>query len=267
MDKIKIKNLECFGNHGVFKEENILGQKFIISATLYIDTLAAVKDDDLNFSVNYGEVCQLISDIVKDNTFKLIETLANTIAMVILNKYNLVKKIKIIVKKPFAPIKFSIDTVSVELKRKKHIAYLSIGSNIGNKEYYLNQAIELLNENESCFVAKISDFIITKPYGYTNQDDFLNGAIEVFTTLDAFELLNTIHEIEKQLGRVRTIHWGPRTIDIDIILFDDEIINTNNLIIPHKEMEKRDFVLIPLKQIAPQKVHPILNKKIIELTV
>ncbi|MBR3025180.1 MAG: dihydroneopterin aldolase, partial [Oscillospiraceae bacterium] len=131
MDIIKIKNLEVFSNHGVLKEENVLGQKFLISADIYLDTREAGTTDDLNKSVNYSEICHLVKNIMENNTFKLIETAAEKLATAILLAYGLIKKIVLEVKKPWAPILLPLEYVSVTVERKWHNVFLSLGSNMG----------------------------------------------------------------------------------------------------------------------------------------
>lgn len=101
--------------------------------------------------------------------------------------------------------------------------------------------------------------IETEPYGYTDQPDFLNGAVCLETLYPPEELLERIHETEKKGERKREIHWGPRTIDLDILLYEDQVVETENLIIPHREMHKRMFVLGPLRQLAPWVRHPVLG--------
>ncbi|MEJ6400471.1 2-amino-4-hydroxy-6-hydroxymethyldihydropteridine diphosphokinase [Nicoliella lavandulae] len=129
------------------------------------------------------------------------------------------------------------------------IAYLSLGSNLGDKLSELQAAIDLLNQNKAVHVTKVSDVYQTSPVGGVKQDDFYNIAAQIDTTLSASLLLELIHKIEHQLHRVRKIHWGPRTLDIDIILFGDAHIHTEDLIIPHPEMNNRKFVLQPIIQI------------------
>ena len=125
--------------------------------------------------------------------------------------------IQLEIKKPWAPIGLPLDTVSIEITRGWHRAYIALGSNMGDKEEYLTQALEALKEQESCRVGRVSDFIVTEPYGVTDQDKFLNGAAEVMTLLTPFELLDMLHGIEQDAGRKRVLHWGPRTLDLDIL--------------------------------------------------
>lgn len=257
MDKIVIKDLEVFARHGVLKEENALGQKFIISAELFCDIRPAGRSDKLENSVNYAKVCELIKKNMTENTYKLIETAAESIAEQILLGFDKIKGVKIGVKKPWAPILTNVDYVGVEITRMRHTAYIALGSNIGDTRAQLENAVREIDESKYCSVKKVSDFIVTKPVGDVLQDDFLNGCIETETLLSPHELLDFLHEIEKNHGRERIVHWGPRTLDLDIILYDDIIMNDEDLIIPHPEAANREFVLEPLSQIAPFAYHPI----------
>ena len=265
MDKITIDKLEIFANHGVYPEENVLGQKFIISVVLYTSTRKAGVTDELSFSVNYGEVSHFIRKYMTEHTWKLLECAAEHLAQAILLEYPLVKKLDLEIQKPWAPIALPLNTVSVKITRGWHTAYIALGSNIGDKKAYLDMAVKHLNERKDCQVKKVSDYLVTAPYGVTDQDDFLNGALELQTMLDPEELLQALHQIEQEANRVRTIHWGPRTLDLDILMYDDLVLDTPELHIPHIEMHLRDFVLIPMDQIAPWKRHPLTGKTVEEM--
>lgn len=265
MDKIKIKDLEVYCNHGVYKEENVLGQKFLVSAVLYTDTRMAGMTDDLNRSIDYGKICHTVTEFLKEHTYQLIETAAEELAKHLLLTVKNLEKISLEIKKPWAPIGLPVNTVSVEITRQWHTAYIALGSNLGDKEAYLNHAIERLDEQEDCEVVKSSDLIVTAPYGMTDQDEFLNGCLELRTLLYPMELLKLLHKIEKEAKRERTIHWGPRTLDLDIIFYDDLILDSEKLVIPHADMHNREFVLNPLAQIAKGKRHPVLGKTVQEL--
>ena len=125
--------------------------------------------------------------------------------------------------------------------------------------------MDQLGKDDYIKVNKVSSYITTKPYGNVEQDDFLNGCLEIETLYTPRELLSVINDIEQGAGRKRLIHWGPRTLDIDILLYDREIIMEEKLIIPHIEMSKREFVLKPLCEIAPFAYHPGFNKTVMEL--
>ena len=145
-----------------------------------------------------------------------------------------------------------------------HTAYVALGSNLGDKEANLRKALELLQER-GVEVVKTSSFICTEPYGVTDQPQFLNGVCEVRTSLVPLALLHTLLEIEQEMGRVRLRHWGERNIDLDLLLYEDVVLDTEELKLPHPDMQNRDFVLLPLAEIAPELVHPVLSKRIKEL--
>ena len=141
--------------------------------------------------------------------------------------------------------------------------YLSIGTNMGNRCRNIRKALCRICETES--VISISHIYRTKPYGYLSQPDFINLALLIGTQKPPEALLDFFMSIESSLDRKREIHWGPRTIDIDILLYNDLIINTPRLKIPHPDMQNRWFVLKPMCDIAPDSIHPALNKTIQEL--
>ena len=147
-----------------------------------------------------------------------------------------------------------------------HTAYVALGSNLGDKEANLRKALELLEER-GVEVVKTSSFICTEPYGVTDQPQFLNGVCEVHTSLEPLELLHTLLDIEQEMGRVRLRHWGERNIDLDLLLYEDVVMDTPQLKLPHPDMQNRDFVLLPLAEIAPELVHPTLQKTISELVI
>ena len=265
MDQIIIENLEIFGYHGVFEEEAFLGQKFIVDARLYLDTRPAGQTDDLTQSLDYGEVCQFIKKLVETERYMLIEKIAEEIASGLLLTYDLLQKVEITVKKPWAPVRVHLDTVAVRIERGWHTVYLSIGSNMGDKEGCLDFAIDRLNALPDTKVTEVSDYIETEPYGDVEQDNFLNGALKIQTLKSPEELLDTTMAIEQEAHRERIVHWGPRTLDIDILFYDDAIIHTKRLTVPHIEIPKRTFVLEPLAAIAPYYMHPILHTSVLEL--
>ncbi len=265
MDKIIIKNLEAFGYHGVFEEEAFLGQKFIVDAVLYLDTRRVGKTDDLKASLDYGEACHVIKKLVETERYQLIERLAEVLAEKLLLAFSALKSVEITVKKPWAPVLVPMETVAVSIKRGWHRVYLSIGSNMGDKEGNLDFAIDRLNALPDTKVTAVSDYIVTKPYGDVEQDDFLNGALEIETLKTPQELLETTLGIEGEAHRERLVHWGPRTLDIDILFYDDSIIMEENLKIPHVEIPKREFVLEPLSAIAPYYIHPVFHKSVLAM--
>lgn len=145
------------------------------------------------------------------------------------------------------------------------IVYIGIGSNIGNREENCLQAIRLIKEH-GISVRKQSGMHETEPWGVKDQPKFINMAIELETGKKPKELLAVLKEIEKKMGRTEAVKWGPRIIDLDILLYDDLIIKTSEFEIPHPLVHEREFVLKPLCEIAPEKRHPVLGKTIKEMT-
>ncbi|WP_042353234.1 2-amino-4-hydroxy-6-hydroxymethyldihydropteridine diphosphokinase [Bacillus massiliigorillae] len=130
-------------------------------------------------------------------------------------------------------------------------AYLSLGSNLDDRLLYLREAVQLLHGDQHIEVSDISSLYETDPVGYTNQGNFLNIVVELKTTYTAEQLLSVCQSIENTLGRKRVIRWGPRTVDLDILLFNHENIETDDLSVPHPRMHERAFVIIPLVEIEP----------------
>lgn len=265
MDQIIIENLQVYAHHGVYQEENEKGQNFYITAVMETDTRNAGTLDDLDLSTNYGEVCMFMNHFVKEHTYKLIETVAEKTAEAVLLRFPLIRQITLEIRKPEAPVPLPFESVSVKIVRGWHRAYLSCGSNMGDRQAHLDDAVKALQEDNRCRVTKCSDWIVTSPYGGVAQEDFLNGVIALDTLYTPVMLLEKIHEIEYAHGRERKIHWGPRTLDLDILLYEDCVMHTEELTIPHADMHNRYFVLKPLAQIAPYERHPVLGRSVREM--
>lgn len=135
-------------------------------------------------------------------------------------------------------------------------AYLGLGSNIGDKALYLRQAVEEIGRLKETEILALSSIYITKPWGKTDQEDFFNQVICIKTGLSPQDLLKSLQNIEINMGRERTQKWGPRIIDIDILLYGDEVIHTEELVVPHPYMKQRLFVLVPLEEINKNVIFP-----------
>lgn len=265
MDKIKIENLEIYAYHGVFPEEKEKGQKFYINATLETDLRTAGRTDDLTASTHYGEVALLLHETMTEKSYDLIERAAEVCAEAVLKEFPLVRSITLELRKPEAPIPLPFESISVVIHRGWKKVYVALGSNMGDSKAHLDGAVEALQADEKVRVLKVADYIVTKPYGGVEQDDFVNSAMAIETLYSPEELLDRLHEIEADHARERIIHWGPRTLDLDILLYEDVVMDTPDLIIPHKDMHNREFVLKPMAEIAPYEKHPLLGHTIEQL--
>lgn len=265
MDHITIEKLKIFAHHGVFEHETVNGQNFYVNAKLYLDTEYAGISDDLDRSVDYSQVCRLIETVMTRRNYQLIEAAAQAIAAAILQEYALVESVEIELCKPEAPIGMEFGNVSVTIRRAWHTALIALGSNMGDSRRLIGDALETLRASEYIKELRSSSLIVTKPYGYTEQADFLNGAALCRTLLSPQALLRLLQSVEQNAGRVRDIHWGPRTLDLDLIFYDDAVIRTPTLTVPHPDMHNRDFVLRPASELMPEYVHPVLGETVQQL--
>ena len=265
MDKIRIEHLEVYAYHGVYEAEKEEGQRFLLSAELFLDVEKAAGADDLAQTVSYADAALFMEKRVKEGCFDLIESVAEDLAEGLLLQFPSLTAVTVTVNKPEAPIPVKFQSVGVTVSRKRETVYLSIGSNMGERKGYLDMAVERLRSDARICVTKVSSYLETEPVGPVEQDDFLNAAIELSTIYSPEKLLDVLHTIENEAERRRTVHWGPRTLDLDILLFGDRIISTENLTIPHPEMPNRSFVLIPMCEIAPHVMHPVFKRSMTSL--
>lgn len=266
MDKIHIKDLEIIGFHGAIPEEKVLGQKFVLSFELDVDLRQAGKNDDLTKTVHYGELAQKVEEEFSKTSYDLIEKAAEEICEFVLLNYPLVKKVKLLLKKPWAPTRKHVEYVAVEIERKWNKVYIAAGSNLGDKEETLKEAIYIIDKRKDCVVTKVSNFYTTDPVGYEDQDQFVNCVFEIDTLQTPSELMDTLLEVEKDFKRERIIRWGPRTLDLDIIFYNDIISYDEHILIPHPRAHERQFVMKPMCDINPYYVHPIYRKRVMDIS-
>lgn len=263
-DRIIIEKLEVYAYHGVYPEEKRKGQVFLVNAVLETDVHRAGAEDRIELTTDYGAVCLFIDGWMKMNTRNTLEAVAENLARDILLNYELVCGLELEICKPEAPIPLPFGSVSVKIRREWHRVYLGIGSNLGEREKYIGDAVEALKAHPLIRKVRVSDMIETKPYGGVEQGDFLNGAIEAETLLEPEELLEALHEIEGNAGRERTLHWGPRTLDLDILFYDRLVYESDTLVIPHPDLQNRSFVLTPLSRLAPNYRHPLTGRTVLQ---
>lgn len=265
MDQIRIKGLRIYARHGVFEEERKLGQSFIVDAVLNTRLQEAGEKDDLNLSTDYGAVCEKITRVMTEETCLLIEAAAERTAREILLSFPAVESLELTLHKPQAPIPLPFEDVAVRIRRGWHTAYVALGSNLGDREAFLKMGIDGVNAHPFCRVEETAPVYTTTPYGGVKQGEFLNTVMKVRTLLEPEPLLDLLQSLEQKAGRERKVHWGPRTLDLDLLFYEDRILTSPRLIVPHPDMENRDFVLKPLCDIAPGLVHPVSRRTVIAL--
>jgi 2-amino-4-hydroxy-6-hydroxymethyldihydropteridine diphosphokinase len=143
--------------------------------------------------------------------------------------------------------------------------YIALGSNKGNKLNYIKNALIEIEKDKKNIVVKVSSVYETTPYGNIDQENFLNCAACIETAYSIKDFFHLLKSIENKLGRKKTVKWGPREIDIDLLFFNDQLYSDNEVKVPHQGIPYRDFVLVPLCEIAPNLIHPELNKKICDI--
>ena len=264
-DQIRIEELEVYAHHGVYPEENEKGQHFYVNATLYTNTRPAGMADDLRLSTNYGEVCQFITEFMQQHTFQLIETVAERTAYEVLQQFPLVQGLDLEIRKPEAPIPLPLAVYLWQFTGNGMKPILPWVPIWGDSREHIARALGQLKNSKNIRVEKVSELLETLPYGGVEQENFVNGMFEIRTLLTPEELLRELHKIEASEGRERKIHWGPRTLDLDIIFYDDLIYSSEDLVIPHVDMENRYFVLKPLSELAPNFRHPITHKTVAQM--
>ncbi|MBC8080286.1 MAG: 2-amino-4-hydroxy-6-hydroxymethyldihydropteridine diphosphokinase [Gorillibacterium sp.] len=251
MDKMILSQMAFYGYHGVLPEENKLGQRFLADVELSLPLSRAGYMDDLEETVNYAELYERIKNIVENRTFKLIEAVAEHVAADLLEHYSILQEVMVRITKPNPPFNIHFEGASVEICRRRPIeAFIGLGSNIGNRLNLLQEAVRLLSLHPRIKIVRQSSFYETDPIGYTEQEQFLNMAIAIRTDLPPEELMLELQRVEQQLGRKRDIRWGPRTIDLDLLLYSQAELRLPRLTIPHPRLPLRAFVLIPLAEIA-----------------
>ena len=263
--RILIDGYELTGCHGVNPEEKVEPQRFVFSAQLDFDLTEAAETDDVDKTVSYAAVCKVIKAFFGESSRDLVETLALGAARRIMLAFPRLVRAAVTVAKPDAPMKGKFDSVGVTAEVKRSVAYVGMGSSLGDRHAYLDKAKELIREDPLVLSVRESARTETAPYGGAAKNAFINSALRVETLHTPEGLLGLLMRVERECGRTREVHWGDRTLDLDLLLFGDEVRSEGDLILPHPEMTRREFVLAPLADIAPHAVHPLCGKRVSEL--
>jgi dihydroneopterin aldolase/2-amino-4-hydroxy-6-hydroxymethyldihydropteridine diphosphokinase len=264
MFKIYIKDLKLYGYHGVNPEEKSSGQDFLFNIKIKFaeDALVLGKSfkDSIEETVNYSEIISLVKKINSKKKYDLLEALAGDIAREILSFSPLILKTCVKVEKINPPINEDIGSVGVKCSLENKVSsgytrfYLSIGSNTGDRQENLRNAVEALRQNKNLEVLKVSSIYETEPMYVKQQEPFYNIALEGIAEsgYGPFEMLGFLKSIEYSLGRkTGGPRFGPRIIDLDLLCFGQQKIISDILVLPHPKINERNFVLVPLAEIAP----------------
>lgn len=207
MKTVEIKGIAVNARHGVLPQEKVTPQNFIIDITFDYDCLKAAKSDDIADAVNYAEVCGVAYNVCANNSFNLIEKLAYEIDFAIAEKFDAIQNISVTVHKPQAPVDVPFGDIAVCANLERVKTVLSLGSNVGDRKAMLDGAVSALDKVRGIKVIKTSDYIATEPYGGVANCEFLNCACLAECLLAPRELLEVIHGIENNFGRVRGERW------------------------------------------------------------
>lgn len=251
LDRIELRGLRVRGFHGVLATERRDGQDFLIDAVLSVDTQPAAASDDLSLTVDYAALSERLAGVVTGEPVQLIETLAERLAATCLAE-PAVRQVQITVHKPDAPIARPFSDVLVTISRERRIrAVIALGSNLGDRQHELQHAVDALAVTPGLEITAVSPVYETDPVGGPEQPDYLNAVVVADTSLPAADLLRRAQAIERAAQRTRDVRWGPRTLDVDIIAYGDELSADPVLTLPHPRAKERAFVLAPWRDADP----------------
>lgn len=260
-DRIELLAIRAVGLVGLLPEERQRPQPVEVDLVIELDTRTAGATDDLAHSVDYGVAVSLVVSVITEGQHLLLETVAARIAEGVLALAR-VEGVEVAVRKLRPPVPHDVASSGVRVHRRRHdlvvldrpptTAYVALGSNLGDRREHLRLAVRSLPD-----VRAVSGVYETDPVGGPDdQGPYLNMVVELETRLDPFRLLETCRRIEAVARRERIVRWGPRTLDLDVLLYGDVRIESEELTVPHPRMWQRRFVLAPLAEIAPEAVPP-----------
>jgi dihydroneopterin aldolase/2-amino-4-hydroxy-6-hydroxymethyldihydropteridine diphosphokinase len=258
LDRIEVRGLVVTTVVGVLPHERTLAQPVRIDLDLHVDLRDAGRTDDLSDTADYGDVAERVASVVRESKDALLERLADRIAEMVV-AIDRVEAVDVTVTKLRPPIPEQLDSTAVHIHRSRgdydavlrvqHVAIIALGSSLGDREGYLRLAVSSFDD-----VQRISQVFETDPVGGPEgQGAYLNMVIAVHTTLDPYALLRRCRQIEATAYRQRVVHWGPRTLDLDLLFYDDVHIDDPLLTVPHPRLAERRFVLAPLQEVAPER--------------
>jgi dihydroneopterin aldolase/2-amino-4-hydroxy-6-hydroxymethyldihydropteridine diphosphokinase len=257
-DRIEITNLQVVGIVGALAHEREIAQPLRVDLSLEVDLRDAGRSDELGDTVHYGEVSERVVAVVAESKDVLLERLAARIADTAL-AFDRVDAVNVTLTKLRPPIPVAVDTTAVRIRRTRaeaelpahtvHRAIVALGSNLGDRESFLRFAIGELGH-----VVAQSQVFETDPVGGPDgQGAYLNMVVVVETSLDPYAFIRRCQRIEADAYRQRTVRWGPRTLDVDVLFFDDVRIVSDELTVPHPRLAERRFVLAPLSEVASER--------------
>lgn len=266
LDRIEIRGLRINMIIGVLEQEKNTPQPIEFDITIFTDLSKACESDCLTDTIDYGQICVLIEQLAHTHHDSLLEKFAHRVSELILLQPK-VDSVEISIKKLHPPVESKLNNCGVSLLRRRfspphsstqHQVIVALGSNLGDRSAYLRYALDRLG-----IVLAQSQIFETKPVGGPlGQGLFLNMTAIIQTALDPYAFHRKCLEIETHAHRKRDVHWGERTLDIDILFYDDLCINDPLLTIPHPRINERGFVLAPLAEIAPEKLPPLWKTSI-----
>lgn len=250
---ITIENLTVMACHGCNPDEKINAQPLHFDIKAFLNYEEACFNDNLKSTVSFTDIVALVYDFCEKHCFDLLEKLASETCRVLMDEFPAIDEIQIELRKTQPPIRLPLSSLGVSFTLKREIVYLSLGSSLGDKEKFLNDAIDQLKIIRGVNVLQVSNFITTKPYSVSAANNlFLNAAVKLSTYLEPEEFFKFTHAIEVFGGRIRGDKWGEdRTLDIDIVFWGRKKILTKNLRIPHYDWKNRDFVKMPIAELDP----------------
>ena len=254
-DRIEIRDLRCLGVHGVLDEERARAQPFGLDLDVWVDTCRAAGSDALDDTVDYGALAASAAQVVTGTSFRLLEALSDEVARVVLGADPRIARVAVTVRKLRPPVALDVASIGVRVVRDQSRvrAFVGLGSNLGDRREALSSAVDGLRAGGD--VVAVSPLYETEPQGGPEgQPPYLNVVVELRTAGTPHQLLRRCQDLEAAAGRVRTVRFGPRTLDADVLLFGDAVVDEPDLQVPHPRMRERRFVLAPLSDLAPDLV-------------